>query len=68
MQRVEPSEVRAGQMVLNIALSQSALQRSVLNTMSSAVDMSWDLVLCGPYPKESVELAELTDGPTARFE
>ena len=33
-------EVRAGQMVLQTALIQCALQLSVLSTMSSALDMS----------------------------
>ena len=59
-------QVRAGQM-LKKCLVQSALQHSVVRGVGSAgLDMSWGFVLCGPYPKESVQLAEMT--PTAHFE
>ena len=35
-----------------MAAVRSALQRSAINTMGSALGMSWRLVLCRPYPKE----------------
>ena len=52
-------EVRGGQM-LSMALIPSALQPSVLNTTSSALDMSWRSVLCQPFTKDSGKLAEVT--------
>ena len=58
--------VRAGQMILGLALSPSALQLSVFDTRSSALETPRGLVLCRPCPKESAELAEST--PTAHFE
>ena len=53
-------------LALKMALIQSALQLSLLTTMSSVSDMPRGLVLRRPYPKESVTRVKVT--PTAHFE
>ena len=53
-------------LTLKTPLTQSALQHSVVDVWSSALNVSWSPVLCGPYPKESVRLVQTT--PTAHFE
>ena len=65
-ERQKLRQARAGQMVLEMALIQSALQLSVVHIMSSALDMSCGSVLCRPCPKESFRPVETT--PTAHFE
>ena len=44
----------------NKPLLRSALQHLILHVVSSAADMSWRQVLCGPCPKDSAQLADTT--------
>ena len=53
-------KVRAGRMLKQTSPIQSALQHSVLERPRSALDMSWMRVPCGPYPKQSADLADTT--------